>query len=187
MRTWTNGSKAEVDLVSQNGGFFIRKRYRPGVVPGMAMAREYLGLKALQGLEFVPQLVTFRPMRRELSISFLDGDRVLEWVLGRYGPAGLDLNSFTSFHGLDERQDIQEAFERFRRSEESEAVQLRQAIGRSYGELHRRHILHGDPSPRNLLYDGRIVYVIDFDHWRPSLTPEKIDGRSLKRWYGLDA
>ena len=185
VRTWTNGSKAEVDLISGPAEFVIRKRYRMGRVAGTAMVREYLGLKLLQHLEIVPKVVQFLPLRRQLSISFIKGDRVLEWVMARYGEPDVDLASFASFHGLDERHDIRDAFQRFRSAQEPEAVRLKRAIVDSYAKLHRWHCVHGDPSPRNLLYDGCTVYLIDFDHWRPSVAAAKIDGRTLQRWYGV--
>jgi len=185
VRTWTNGSKADVDLVSLPDRRIIRKRYRAGVVPRTAMFREYLGLKMLQGLEFVPSVVEFLPFERQLAMSFLEGQRVLEWVLERFGAPGIDLEFFASFHGLNEREDIKEAFARFRSSTAPEAQRLRQDIARSYTALHRRRVIHGDPSPRNLLYDGKLVYLIDFDHWRPSAAPAKIDGRAIQNWYGI--
>ena len=185
LRSWTHGAKADVDLVDGARGRVIRKRYRPGPTALAAMMREYLALKALQGLNIVPKVIDFLPLHRQLSISFLAGERLLEWVLARYGGPGLDLASFANFHGLDEREDIRVAFRRFRESSATEAVGLRDAITDSYRRLHLRRCVHGDPSPRNLLYDGRVVYLIDFDHWRPSLAPGKIDSVALQRWYGI--
>jgi hypothetical protein len=46
-------------------------------------------------------------------------------------------------------------------------------------------MLHGSTDPRNAIYDGNQVFIIDFDHARPSLNPGKFDYPQLSWWYGL--
>jgi serine/threonine protein kinase len=186
--SWTNGRKAIVHLVENNRGEkSILKIYRPGFT--LTMLREYLVTRYIASrVPLAPKVLGLRPLRKELLLSYVSGQRVLEWVLERFGDAGLSLQDFQSFHGLDPDHPnpvVAAAFERFRRSTSEDAQQLKQAIRASYAALHRIGMLHGSPDPRNIIYgDGR-VSIIDFDHARPCLDPAKIDYRSLTYWYGL--
>jgi serine/threonine protein kinase len=186
--SWTNGRKAIVQLIENGRGEkWILKTYRPGFA--LTMLREYLVTRYIsRRIPLTPKVLGFRPLRKELLLSYVSGQRVLEWVLERFGDAGLYLLDFQSFHGLDPDHPnpvVAAAFERFRRSTSEDAQQLKQAIRASYAALHRIGILHGSPDPRNIIYgDGR-VSIIDFDHARPCLDPAKIDYRSLSYWYGL--
>jgi serine/threonine protein kinase len=180
---WTNGHKAEVYLVEDAaGGQMIRKCYRRGFF--VTMLRECLVLRCLRRLDFVPKVIRLEPMRRVLVMSNMRGVRVLEWVLLRHGGPGVDIDKFASFHGLEVNEDVAAAFERFRQAGDPASLALRRAIWDSYGKLHRAGFVHGDPSPRNLVYDGRQVCLVDFDHSRPSLDPASIDFPRLQRWYG---
>jgi tRNA A-37 threonylcarbamoyl transferase component Bud32 len=123
---------------------------------------------------------------RRLLLSYIPGERLLEWVLRRYGDQGLDLAEFASLHGIRTNDRVQRAFERFRAASDPEATALRNAIVDTYRRLHRTSFLHGDPGPRNIIYDGERAHLIDFDHTRPSLAPARVDSRALQRWYGVD-
>jgi len=186
--SWTNGRKAVVHLVENGKGEkLIMKVYRRGFF--LTMVREYIATRYIAGRRTdTPRVKGFRPWRRELMLSYVSGRRVLEWVLERFGDEGLSLADFQSFHGLDpERLDprVAVAFERLRASRSEDARRLKEAIRSSYDTLHRLHILHGSPDPRNVIYDGDRVVIIDFDHTRPSFNPAKIDYRGLEYWYGL--
>ena len=185
--SWTNGHKAVVHLVeNRTGEKLILKAYRPGFTS--AMFREYVATRYVaRKLSVVPRVLGFRPWRKELYFSYISGQRVLEWVLQRFGD-NVTLSEFQSFHGLNPPDyvdpHVAEAFARFRQSMSEEARRLKEAIRTSYSSLHRIGILHGSADPRNVIYDQDRVFIIDFDHARPSFNPEKLDYKSLTYWYG---
>ncbi len=150
------------------------------------MLREFIALSYLSSLSILPRVLAFYPLHREMVLSYLPGERVLEWVLKRYGDDGLDLDGFTSFHGIETNQVVDRAFRSFRESTDASSRALKDSIRSSYQILHRTKFIHGDPSPRNLIFDGRIVYLVDFDHSRPSIDPARVDFVALQRWYGLE-
>lgn len=185
LESWTNGSMADIYLTQNEcGEKAVRKCYRSGFLH--ALMREYLTLTYLSRLPIVPRIVQVRILHRELILSYLPGVRVLEWVLKNYGDPRLDLRKYHSYHGLETDQDIDRAFCRFRNSHDTTGSALKGAISSSYAMLHGTGFTHGDPSPRNLIYDGELVYLIDFDHARPSPGPGQIDRRSLERWYAVE-
>lgn len=185
--SWTNGRKAVVDLVQdQQGSRFIRKVYRRGW--RARMFREWFMAAFVSSFSSVgPRVLAFRPWRNELFLEFIPGERVLEWVLSRFGE-GLVLAEFQSFHGLRPPNDVDprvaDAFRRFQLSTSVEVVQLKAAIKASYGALHRIGVKHGSPDPRNVIYDGKCVFIIDFDNARPSVRPSLSDKGDLEYWYG---
>ena len=184
--SWTNGEKAVVHLLENSAGEkLILKAYRAGFTA--TMLREYVVARYVaRKLSIVPKVLGVRPRRRELYFSYVSGQRVLEWVLERFG-GNLTVSEFQSFHGLnppchvDPR--VAEAFARFRESMSEETQRLKGAIRTSYSCLHRIGILHGSPDPRNLIYDHDCVFIIDFGHARPSFNPQKIDYKALRYWY----
>jgi serine/threonine protein kinase len=184
LTSWTNGHKAVVHLVQDNAGSeMIVKIYRPGFL--LPMFREYAAATyAARRLSVVPRVVAFRPLRRELYFSYVRGARVLEWVLARFGHQ-VNLTEFQSFHGLDLHPQVADAFTRFRRSTSDESLRLKAAIATSYASLHRIGMLHGSADPRNIIYDERRVFIIDFDHARPCFNAAKVEAASLSYWYGL--
>jgi serine/threonine protein kinase len=185
--SWTNGQKAVVHLMrDRSGAKLIAKVYRPGFFA--AMLREYVAAKYVASmLSIVPRVLGFHPWRKEIYFSYIAGQRVLEWVLQRFGH-NVILVDFQSFHGIDPPHHVHpqvvDAFARFRRSTSEESLRLKAAIAASYSSLHRIGILHGSADPRNVIYDGEKVFIIDFDHARPSFNPEKIESTSLAYWYG---
>src|SRR5207253_11420435 len=98
--SWTNGQKAIVHLLENDiGEKLILKRYRPGFP--VTMFREYAVARYVaRRLSVVPRVIGFRPWRRELYFSYISGQRVLEWVLQRFG-GNVALSDFQSFHGLN--------------------------------------------------------------------------------------
>ena len=181
---WTNGSKAEVCLLEDKAGKRrIKKRYRRQF--SRPMLRELFALLYVSRLRVTPYVIKFSLIKGEFELSYIEGERVLEWVLARYGDHGTDLAEFESFHGLETNSVVARAFERFRDSSEPRSVALREAIRISYAKLHGRHILHGDSSPRNLIYDGHKVHLIDFDRSRVCRDPASIEFGNLQRWYGI--
>ena len=185
--SWTNGQKAVVHLLENGAGEkLILKVYRSGF--GATMCREYAAARYIgRKLSVVPKVLGFRPWKRELYFSYIPGQRVLEWVLQRFG-GNVTLSDFQSFHGLNPPSHVDprvaEAFARFRESMSAEAHRLKEAIRSSYSCLHRIGILHGSADPRNAIYDQERVFIIDFDHSRPSFNPQEIDYKSLTFWYG---
>jgi tRNA A-37 threonylcarbamoyl transferase component Bud32 len=150
------------------------------------MFREYFSIWYVsKWLDIIPRLVSFRPWKKELIMSYIPGQRVLEWVLEHFGQSNLDLDEFRHFHGTLRDARITEAFVRFRESSSVEALRLKAAIKQSYARLHRIGWQHGTSDPRNVLYDGRQAYIIDFDHARPSLSPTKYDYPDLTYWFGI--
>lgn len=143
------------------------------------------GMSCVHRLAIVPRVFGFRPWCKELFFSYIPGQRVLEWVLERFGDRNLSLVDFHSFHGLDTNLQVAEAFARFRHSTSEEAHRLKQAIKTSYSCLHQIGILHGSADPRNVIYDQDRVYIVDFDHARPSFNTGRIENRSLTHWYGI--
>jgi len=184
--SWTNGRKAVVQLVEDRAGHkVIMKTYRPGFF--LPMFREYLVTRYVSSrLSIVPRVLAFQPLRKRLCLSFLEGQRVLEWVLQHFGEPGLALSDFQSFHGLATNAKVADAFACFRNSTSHEAQKLKRAVQESYASLHRIGILHGTADPRNVLYDAGRIFIIDFDHARPSLDPGKLDLRALKHWFGIE-
>ena len=187
--SWTNGRKAVVDLLEHpDGQKIIRKTYRRGF--SRAMLREFtVAAYASWRVPITPRVVAFRPWRHEIFLEYIPGQRVLEWVLVRFGPPSLALSDFQSFHGLNPPHHVDsrvaEAFAAFRDSSADEARQLRAALAESYSTLHRIGVKHGSADPRNVLYrDGRI-YIIDFDNARLCLDPTRYDRDDLAYWYGL--
>ena len=128
-------------------------------------------------------------LREKIFFAYIPGQRVLEWVLQRFGDKHLSLSEFQSFHGLDPPDHVDarvaEAFVRFRQSTSEEAYRLNQAVKASYSCLRQIGIFHESTDPRNVIYDQDRVFIIDFDHARPSFNPVRIDYRSLTYWYGL--
>ena len=183
--SWTNGQKAVVHLVElPRGEKQVLKVYKPGFLGWMF--REYVCLRYVsRRLNIVPRLIRFRPLRRELVLSYLPGQRVLEWVLERFGQPNLPLGEFLNFEAMDVDPRIAEAFLRLRQSTSSEASRFKQALKHSYSLLHGLGWQHGTCDPRNVIYDEHRVYIIDFDHARPSFAPTRIDYQSLDRWFGL--
>lgn len=182
---WTNGEKAEVHLVElPSKEQQILKVYKPGFTG--VMFREYLATSYLsRRLSIVPKVIRFSPRRRELVMSYIPGQRVLEWVLQHFGEPNLKLEEFLNFEAMDTDPRIVEAFIRFRQSASKDASRLKEAIELSYARLHGLGWQHGTCDPRNVIYDGQQVYIIDFDHARPSFTPTKYDYPSLTYWFGL--
>jgi tRNA A-37 threonylcarbamoyl transferase component Bud32 len=183
--SWTNGEKAVVHLVElHTGEKRIVKIYKPGFVGWMF--REYLSLRYVsKRLSIIPKLICFRPSQKELVLSYIPGQRVLEWVLQRFGEANLNVEEFLNFEAMGTDPRIVEAFMRFRLSASEDASKLKQAIKLSYGRLHELGWQHGTCDPRNVIYDEQQAYIIDFDHARPSLKPIKYDYPSLTYWFGI--
>jgi len=183
--SWTNGLRATVHLLEKGSGEkVILKVYRPGFM-GL-MLREYVATRYVASrIPIVPKVLAFRPLKRELCLSYIHGQRVLEWVLERFGGRNTVLSDFQNFHGLDTNAQVAEAFSRFLDATSEDACRLKEAIRASYSSLHQIGMLHGSSDPRNIIYDGSRVFIIDFDHARPSLAPARIERRSLMRWYGI--
>jgi len=184
--SWTNGRKANVYLVEQEcGQKLISKRYKVHFVP--TMVREYLLTTYLsRRLDIIPKVLGFKLFSRELMLSYIRGERVFEWVLSRYGDTGINLEDFCSYDYLDTCDIVARAFRRFRDCRSPETVRLKRAIKESYELLHKSGFVHGSADPRNIIYDGKRIFIIDFDHSRPSLNPRAIEYRALYRWYGLE-
>jgi len=140
-------------------------------------------------LSIVPRVLRFKPWRREIWLQYLAGERVLEWVLERFGDPNLKTADFQSFHGVDPPHNVDPrvalAFERFRATTSGEALQLKHAIRESYRSLHGISIKHGSADPRNMLYHEGRIYIIDFDNARPSRRAEQVDYVDLEYWFGL--
>lgn len=181
---WTNGRKAEVQLLEDTAQKkIILKTYRSGFI--LPMFREYLVTTYVsRKLSIVPKVIAFQPLRKRLFLSFISGQRVLEWVLQHFGDNGLVVSDFQSFHGLETNEKVAAAFSRFRQSGAKEARELKKAIRESYLLLHRIRIRHGTTDPRNIIYDGKRAFILDFDHARPSLNPAKCDREALECWFG---
>ena len=81
--SWTNGRKAIVHLLAKpNGDTLIRKVYRRGFLA--AMLREYFMTTYIAcRLPSTLRVLGFNPWRKELFLSYVTGQRVLEWVLER--------------------------------------------------------------------------------------------------------
>lgn len=183
--SWTNGRKANVYLIEdETGQKVIRKVYRPRFV--VTMFREYFLTSYLaHRIDIVPQVLKFRPLERDLVLSYIHGDRVFEWVLAWYGDEYLNIEDFRSYDHLDTCNIVDRAFKKFRNSQLPDTVRLKQAIKESYDMLHKTRFIHGSADPRNIIYDGKQVFIIDFDHSRPSLNPRIHEYRYLSKWYGI--
>jgi predicted Ser/Thr protein kinase len=187
--TWSNGRKAVVDLMEdRDGRRMIRKRYRPGFrVPMFREAAMAAYVAARTSV--TPRVLSFQPWRNELFFEYVQGERVLEWVLKHFGSVGLDLAEFQSFRGLNPPEHVDpriaEAFRRFRLSTSEEALRLRVALRRSYAELHRAGVKHGSADPRNVLFHDGKIFIVDFDNARPSFNAAAIDYRDLEYWFGI--
>src|SRR5436309_14949210 len=94
--SWTNGRKAVVHLLENAyGEKVIMKAYRPGFL--ITMFREYLMTQYIaRRLSGSPRVLGFKPWRKTLFLSYVTGQRVLEWVLERFGDPDLKLADFQS-------------------------------------------------------------------------------------------
>lgn len=186
--SWTNGRKAVVHLLEDPSGTkVIRKTYRQGFQ--FRMWWEYLmSMYVSRRTSITPRVVAFRPWRKEIFLEYLEGQRVLEWVLCRFGRS-VNSAEFQSFHGLSPPDNVDprvaEAFQRFRKSTSADVLEIKTAIEESYSALHRTYIKHGSADPRNVLYHQGRIFIIDFDNSRPSLNPAGIDNADLDYWYGI--
>jgi len=185
--SWTNGRKANVYLIENGRGRkVILKRYSARFF--VTMFREYFLTSYLsRRLDVIPEVLEFNPLRREIVFSYIEGERLLEWVLSRYGKGDYNLEDFHSFNDLSTNTVVVQAFKNFRNSRSSEANQLRRAITESYEMLHKTGFVHGSADPRNIIYNGEHAFIIDFDHSRPSPNPRRIDYQILKEWYGISS
>jgi len=185
VRSWTNGRRANVHLVEQESGQrVIVKCYRGRFFA--TMVREYLFTMYLsRRLDIIPKVLAFKPFSMELVFSYVPGERVFEWVLARHGDDDLRLEDYQSYDYLDTCNIVARAFKKFRDSKSRETVRLKQAIRESYELLHKTGFVHGSADPRNIIYDGKRVSIIDFDHSRPSLKPRTLEYKALSKWYGL--
>lgn len=184
--SWTNGRKANVYLIEDRcGKKTILKKYSARFI--VTMFREcFLTSYLSRRLDIIPQVLGFNPLRREIILSYINGERVFEWVLSRYGDSGINLNDFRSYDHLYTCDIVARAFKKFRDCRSSETVRLKQAIKENYELLHKIGFIHGSADPRNIIYNGKRIFLIDFDHSRPSLNPRAIEYRALHRWYGLE-
>ena len=182
---WTNGARATVYLLEYpDGNKLVLKKYKPGHFKWMM--RDYLNsMYVSMRLSNVPKLLHFSLIKRELVFSYVRGTRVLEWVLQQFGDPGLDILEFLNFEAMDTDHRIVRAFKRFRDSDSEPARRLKQAIRDSYARLHAVGIQHGTADPRNVIYDERQVYIIDFDRARPAWNRRKVDYRALTYWFGV--
>jgi Lipopolysaccharide kinase (Kdo/WaaP) family len=185
--TWDNGQKAVVRLMeSADGDKLIQKVY--GRRFAGWMLRESISIWYLsKSLEIVPRLIDFKPWKNELIMSYIPGQRALEWVLQRFGPSNLDLSEFLNCPSMERDPRIREAFSQFRKSSSAEATKLKESIRMSYAQLHSLGWQHGASNPRNVIFDGERAHIIDFDHARPSLVPGKYDYPELEQWFGISA
>lgn len=173
-------------MQGSNGTKYLVKRYRRRFLP--TMIREIVCLRFLATrLNTVPRLLGIDLLRSEIVLSYIAGERLLEWVLKRCAPPDIQLNQFQSFHGLKTNPVVQDAFEQFRARLDAEILKVKRAIQRSYDELHSVKWIHGSADPRNLIYDGNRVFIIDFDHARPCLHPARKEAPGLERWFGISA
>jgi tRNA A-37 threonylcarbamoyl transferase component Bud32 len=184
--SWTNGRKANVYLIEQECGWkLILKRYKTRFVA--TMVREYLLTKYLsRRLDIMPKVLGFKLFSRELVLSYIQGERVFEWVMVRYGDTGINIEDFRSYDYLDRCEIVDRAFGKFRKCRLPETIKLKRAIKDSYELLHKIGFIHGSADPRNIIYDGERIFIIDFDHSRPCLNPRAIEYRALYKWYGLE-
>jgi len=184
---WTNGQRAVVKLIeSSQGEKIIYKLYRPGNT--IWMFREYLNMFYLsRRLDIVPKLIKFHPFRKQLVMSFIEGQRVLEWILIHFGPPDISINDYLNFEEMDTDPIILNALSNFRQSTSDKACALKKAILLSYAKLHALKFQHGTSDPRNIIYDGKQVFIIDFDHARPCFDCVKNDNRALMHYFGIQA
>ena len=152
----------------------------------MRLIREFLILIYLERkLPTIPKVINIDLKNKTMHLTFVEGERALEWVLKRYGTKGLNVAQFKSFHGLDTNPIVASAFAKLKSSTDKNAKCFKKAIKLAYEEFHNLNFAHGDPSPRNLVYDGKIIHLIDFDRTRLSFNPQAIDRKQLSHWYDL--
>lgn len=181
LRTWQS-DYADTHLVQlPSGDRLIRKCYRSPFY--LYFLRETLVMKRLSRLSVVPPLRRTGWLSLELEITWQAGPTVLEWILDRHGQ---DLAPDSENDG-SASEATAEALQRFRESGDPADEKLRAAIRNAYADLHESRFMHGDPGPQNLIYEGERVYLVDFDHGRPSADPARLDNLQLAQLYGVTA
>jgi tRNA A-37 threonylcarbamoyl transferase component Bud32 len=180
--SWEHGRHALVQLVqNDDGNRYIVKKYKFKFWRTMyreAAMTWYLS----QRLEFVPKLLHVCVSSNALRLSVVPGTRLREWILEHYAPPG---TRSSSSHLLQSDPVVMAALKRFRTNNDETAVSLKRAITRSYSALHALGWIHGSADPRNMLYDGNKLYIIDFDQARPSWNAVAKESPCLTRWYGI--
>lgn len=81
------------------------------------------------------------------NLSYIPGQRVLEWVLQRFVQPDLQLEVFLNFEAMDTDPRIAEAFRMFRQSTSEDSSMLTRAIKLSYSLLHQLGWQHGTSDP----------------------------------------
>jgi tRNA A-37 threonylcarbamoyl transferase component Bud32 len=185
LKSWPFGRKALVSLVQDGeGDRYIVKKYRARYF--LTMIREALALSYLaKRHRLIPRLLRIGVFRLDLYISYAEGVRVREWVIDKFVPAGCRDRDQPSPHLLESDPVVMSAFSSFRECKSEESTKLKDAIRRSYRDLHMLGWIHGSADPRNIIYDGTDVYIIDFDHARPCFGPVAKEAPGIESWYGV--
>jgi len=183
--SWTNGARAHVELAKlpQYPNKVIVKSFRKGTL--IFFINEVVTLSYLRNIGVTPRILGLNLGKKILILEYMDGERLLEWVLRKCSRQSVDLKDYRNIHGIDTNPVIGAAFSVFQKSKDPEITYVKNEIQKCYRKIHRRKISQGDVRPRNLICRGGSVAAIDFDLALPMARPADRDNVLLMKWYGI--
>ncbi len=162
IHNWGKGPHAIVEKrFDKRGSQVICKRFDRS--SWTHMWREYLALRVLQDTGVVPRLVSFSPLGRIITLEYIVGQNVLDWLLVRCGLSETETQGAGKRVGTKGDERFMEAFRRYQQTQDPDWLRLREAVRQSYLRVHRRHVVHNDVKPANMLL------ITDLREWRVML------------------
>ena len=189
--SWGRGPSAAVELREwPDGRRAIVKRYGPEDGHRNAMWREYLALTFLRTTHVVPKVLKLMPKSRVLVLEWIPGVTILEWVLRRYGVAEASVQRFIKREPVKKSRQAMDIFEQFQQSMDPDCVRLREAVRSAYDQIHRRHVVHNDVKPANIILEGGYstppcsVVLVDFESATVRWDAARRDRAEFEMWLG---
>ena len=121
-------------------------------------------------------------------MEYLPAPTLLEWVLRRYEIPWRDGKEDVRWRIKNDPR-IMDAFETFRASGDEDCVCLRRELRSAYNRVHRRHIVHNDVKPANMLCcvngSGRSrIWLLDFEEATVRWDAQRRDRVECRLWFG---
>ena len=121
-------------------------------------------------------------------MEYINGWTLLKWVLARYGIPWCDGKEDVRWRIKNDRR-VMRAFEIFKMSRDADCVSMRRALRRAYAHVHKRHIVHNDVKPANILcsINGTgepRIWLLDFEEATIRWNARKHDRKECALWFG---